>query len=54
MTPWGVAYFRDSLKLPEESPKFPNHLNFSGDSNGDFLESPDNTHQFPGESLNPS
>jgi hypothetical protein len=50
----GSCIFQGLPKTPRGAPKIFKNLNFSGDSNGGFLESPDNTHQLPGESLNPS
>ncbi len=49
----GSCIFQGLPKTPRGVPKIFKTLNFSGDSNGGFLESPDNTHQLPGESLIP-
>ncbi len=47
----GSCIFQGLPKTPRAVPKIFKNLNFSGDSNGGFLESPDNTHQLPAESL---
>jgi hypothetical protein len=47
----GSCIFQGLPKTPRRVPKIFKTLNYSGDSNGGFLESPDNTHQLPGESL---